>query len=33
MLAEKEHTLYVGDAYSGNLAIVDTDVYSFKLIG
>ena len=33
MLVEEDHTLYVGDAYSGDLAIVDTDVNDLMLIG
>jgi len=33
MLIETNDTLYVGDADSGDLTIIDTDVYSFELIG
>jgi WD40 repeat protein len=33
MLIEEDHTLYVGDAYSGGLMIVDTDVDNLMLIG
>jgi dipeptidyl aminopeptidase/acylaminoacyl peptidase len=33
MLVGEDHTLYVGDAYSGGLMIVDTDVDNLMLIG
>jgi hypothetical protein len=33
MLVGEDHTLYVGDAYSGDLMIVDTDVDNLMLIG